>query len=89
MEDIKNLIVNIVDVRHVHTSKNGNPTYEIVTDDWGKWRTETDAAVGYEARNYYPRKHMGEKHVTAVLALRHIRGQWRVIGIVLPDGSQR
>jgi len=36
---------------YVRTSRNGNPTFRVVTDD-GTYLTETDGSIGYSIGNY-------------------------------------
>jgi len=81
----KQITVNIVDVKHAGTSRNGNPTYDLITDTGETYRTASGAMFGYEASNYRPRRMDGEDHVTAVLTLE--RG--RVVYGTLPDGTSR
>lgn len=38
-------------VRRVGTSINGNPTYDVIFDDFTLARTQSDAAIAYEIAN--------------------------------------
>lgn len=75
---MRTIEVDIHAVDHVVTSRMGNPTYRIITPQ-GEWLTQTDGSVGYAARNFAPR--FREESKRAVLHLRTIRGQERVVNV--------
>ncbi len=60
----------VASVKHVATSRSGNPTYRVTLADGRSWLTETDGAVGYGARNVAPSH--GEHH-TVTLTIRRGR----------------
>lgn len=74
----------VMQVDHVGTSRNGNPTYSITVEGGNVYRTETDGQVGYGATNYRPSHRDGYQPVAVVLTL---NGQRRVVRITRRDGS--
>lgn len=71
----------IVEVSHVGTSRDGNPTYRLTLTDGRAYLTETDSASGWSAPNYRPRRHWGQRGLLVTL---HLHGQ-RVTQIEGPD----
>ena len=52
-EEMK-LEATVLDVKHVGTSRNGNPQYMVQTSQGG-WKTSPDAMIAYGVDNWSPR----------------------------------
>lgn len=63
----------IVAVTRVGRSHWGNPTCRLHTADGKAYMTATDSHAGWEAPNYEPRKHWGQRALDVTLHLNHGR----------------
>ena len=66
--------VDIVSVRGVSSTKNGNVVREVKDGEGRKWLTKPDASIGQYIGNY--------KRELATLILEEYRGDMRIVGAV-------